>query len=229
MGNYTLVQALDRIVESNFSSVASELTSTIKLPPDPPSLVGVVQKLIEQDCYVPDDTYVHDNGYLKLTLATSDKSGAKLRIHLWPADTKKGNIHSHRWNLHSHVLFGRIRNQVFTEDSGGETYNAYEYSPDPELELYRLKELGQTQLVNTQDYELAVGTNYQLQRNVLHRTQAARSAPAATLMITFDAHPLNFTKVFSESKLIATGSVEVKRSSKPQLFSFLEQFYELVR
>lgn len=74
-------------------------------------------------------SYIHDNGFYKITLF--DDAVHKLRLHIWT--NSKGdymeNIHNHRWDLHSRILIGSYKNELYVRGAGGERYHEYSYRP----------------------------------------------------------------------------------------------------
>jgi hypothetical protein len=146
-------------------------------------------------------SYVHENGFYKLTVI--DKSNAKLRvrIHYWPArgvaPAQIENIHNHRFNYYSYILSGGISNRIWKVASNGATYQHYQYRPRMQKQSYVLDYRGESLLEECEERQYHSGDLYCMNAEDLHVASAYQFNDVVTLFIEERATLRPYADVFS--------------------------------
>ncbi len=116
-------------------------------------------------------SYVHDNGFRKIVLATGDGEAAKLTIHHWASDgcRPRGNVHNHRWDFVSVIACGRLVSVDWRDDPGGELFKRYRYQSPGVGTDYALVEDGAARIKAASEIEWPTGSAYFQPHSVLHQ------------------------------------------------------------
>jgi hypothetical protein len=133
-----------------------------------------------------DRSYLHRNGFLRLTLAWS--SSYYLRLHVW--DTRQGglpnfpeSIHNHNSDFASIILTGGYRHEIFRRSSAGESYHQYDYNSQRGSGSFSLESKGPTPLALISNSYLGPNTMYTLTTDVLHRVIPRADSLTASLVL----------------------------------------------
>ena len=173
-------------------------------------------------------SYVHDNGFAKLVLV---ERGFKLRLHYRPAAGVAAgaeNIHDHRWNFLSNVLFGELAVQKFqrcAESAPGAMHvlDCQYRARQVHGQSYGVIPQGLAHVRHVSTDILAAHSTYFLDGAVMHRLVARPGSSYATLVLT---HPPFATT----TRLMPTGDyareVAVTPMSPSQLASTLEMIIQ---
>src|SRR5438270_8647928 len=88
-------------------------------------------------------SYVHDNGFVKIVLASGNGTGGAVRLHVWTdGESGQNNIHNHCWPFTSLVLSGELEFEEYElAESGGIPVLHYAYLPAGGLN-YDLRRVG---------------------------------------------------------------------------------------
>jgi hypothetical protein len=137
-------------------------------------------------------SYWHSNGFAKLVVHVNDEPDFRLRLHVWPADDRRGsgyeNIHNHRWPFASIVLAGAIRVEQFREvddfdQRGTVVCNRLVYEAAAPGRVGRLRVEGKCALRKLGRPVYPAGTVYFCDTDMLHTVARASGGTAATLML----------------------------------------------
>lgn len=158
----------------------------------------LIDELIADAATHPADTlaraacsYHHPLGFEKITLLADDPAYT-LRIHIWPPSstvTVPEHIHNHRFCLASLVLHGSMTMRLFTQDAREQPMTRYAEEPG-EVDLgWRLRATGLSAVRRTADLNLATGSQYWLDADMLHQVLPHPVTATVTLFLqTPSAH-----------------------------------------
>lgn len=131
---------------------------------------------------------LHPLGFLCLSLKRSPSIG--ICVHIWiedvpNADLSTSPIHSHSWDLHSHVLFGRIGNaRVETESVPLERASHRVYQIESAQGADQITATSQyVRCARVETQYAAAGEEYRLSGGEFHTTVVAEGLPAATVLV----------------------------------------------
>lgn len=93
------------------------------------------------------------------------------RIHFWHTDLIKTageeELHNHRYNFKSHVLKGKLLNEVFTYDKVGSEYGLYQVSCSADSSE-ESKHIFNCTPIKVCSFETTTGQSYTLDHNFFH-------------------------------------------------------------
>lgn len=133
-------------------------------------------------------SYRHDNGFTKVPLLHDHCLRTKLRLHLWDPEEvftwAPQNIHNHRWNFASAILFGSLIQRRYEWARLGTPYHHYRYLARSNKDYYVLQHIGlaRAKLRGAERFER--GQVYGVSNDVLHQMEVPDSSFAATLVLT---------------------------------------------
>lgn len=142
-------------------------------------------------------SYFHANGFYKLVAAVGE--GFALRLHLWTGgkgEMEGGNLHSHRWDIASQVLLGKMRVRLYGPASDGELWAGWSYRSDDGADA--LEPCGGRRLRLVQLIDMGRGGGFSSPHDVIHHAEAL-SSEAMTLVVTSPRKSLS-TQVFSQGE-----------------------------
>ena len=135
---------------------------------------------------IADQSYLHNNGFLKLTLASAPEY--QVRLHVW--DTREDglpyfpeSIHSHTADFASAILTGGYRHEVFKESPIGDEYFWYRFRGARGARSFSLAYVAPACLKRISDGYLPAGTIYSLTSDVLHRVIPRPNCLTASLVL----------------------------------------------
>ena len=148
-------------------------------------------------------SFHHSNHFDKLVLL--DSAAHRLTIHLWRppytlAEVQDEQIHDHRCNFWSTVLFGSLRATEFARDPSGEPYAEVRYSPSwspSGVKHNGFRPVGTALLRGASRVNHESGSTYHLPWYTIHRISISEQ-PAASLV-------LRRPHIAAESSVFRTG------------------------
>ncbi len=149
-------------------------------------------------------SFGHTNHFDKIVLLGDETGGAfRLVLNLWrppyTADqVADGQIHNHRCEFWSTILFGSLRASEFERHESGEPYVELRYRPALNIRGEKRNEyriLGQCKLRRRTDVEWSKGMTYHLPRDRIHRIVIS-DEPTATLLLR-GPHEVVDTSIFA--------------------------------
>jgi hypothetical protein len=133
-----------------------------------------------------DRSYLHRNGFLRLTLAPS--ASYFLRLHVW--DTREGglpnfpeSVHNHNSDFASVILTGGYRHEIYLPGSSGESFHRYDYNSERGSKSFALESKGDVKLALVSNGYLGGNTVYTLTTDVLHRVIPKADSLTASLVL----------------------------------------------
>lgn len=146
------------------------------------------------------DSYLHENGFFKLTLAESVDGRFRVRLHVWDsgAPSHAQNVHNHRFDFVSFVLCGELSNILWTASSNGEPYAHYSYEPRSGRSDYQLHFHGTVRLGKTSSACWKKGDAYRMPIQALHTVEVSGRALPVTLLVEDRSRLLAHADVFSQ-------------------------------
>lgn len=178
--------------------------------------------------YTARKSYSHENGFDKITLF--ENNYCKMRLHIWLQNgiSYSENIHNHRWDFCSKILFGSylFENFQFDFKKNGEEYFEYEYLPKQNSDKYEMILRGKNYL-SVKEKGIRVRNNVHiLEQNELHKISSLEKI-TATLFLTGKSKK-NYTNVFSKTK-IDNSILPYRYISEEQLKLKLKQFLKVFK
>lgn len=115
------------------------------------------------------NSYEHDNGFIKILLAKSDSQQFRLRLHIWPeSPLLEQNIHDHRFDFWSSVFCGSLTNIEWNFKDDGVYMGHYLYFPRHGEDSYDLQWNGEKALSCTAQKTINAGSSYLVEKSTLH-------------------------------------------------------------
>src|SRR5579875_2111916 len=158
------------------------------------------------------DSYLHENGFLKLTLVTTPDF--QLRLHVW--DTREGglpylpeDIHSHTADFASVILLGGYQHEIFLETETGNEYHGYAYDGVRGSKIFSLEYAGLQCLRCVSNSYLPTRTAYNLNSEILHRVIPKPGCLTSSLVLKGPANN-PAVRVYSNSTLSAGTEIAVR-------------------
>lgn len=140
---------------------------------------------------VAEQSFHHTNHFDKIVfLADGDAGAMRLALNLWrppftTSEVADEQIHDHRCEFWSTILFGTLRSEEFERNTGGETYEEVRYRAAASLSGAKRNEyrpIGPVGLRRTRHVVHRAGTTYHLARRQIHRIVIS-DEPTATLLL----------------------------------------------
>jgi hypothetical protein len=155
---------------------------------------------------------IHNNGFLKIILATSPDY--QVRLHVWDCREGEGeavreSVHSHTADFSSMIILGAYRHEQFREMPDGDAYYSYGYRAFRGARSFSLTDTGVKHLQRVSDGRLPRGTIYTLAGDILHRVVPEPGTLTASLVIQGPRH-YSFVQVFADEQLNAGSEIAVQ-------------------
>lgn len=132
-------------------------------------------------------SYIHENGFYKLTVIDKPNAKFKIRLHFWPASSIKPaqleNIHNHRFNYYSYILKGSLLNRIWKVASSGAKFRHYLYNPRMRKQAYVLDYCGDAFLEASEERQYSNGDLYCMNAEDLHTASVPHNTDVVTLFI----------------------------------------------
>jgi len=183
---------------------AFELSASIGRPASVRSLLNSIQSSHRQLEDIARRSFRHTNHFDKIVfLENSGDASFRLALHLWrppytSEEVEDEQIHSHRNDFWSTVLFGELQSWEFVRSERGEQYHETLYRPSRTRAGAKLNEyspLGHARLRHTDIKQWKVGATYYLHHDKIHRIAISQFA-TATLLLK-GPHVAGSTSLFS--------------------------------
>jgi hypothetical protein len=132
------------------------------------------------------DSYVHANGFYKLSFPFMSESPVRIRLHVWPQldnSIAEGlpDAHNHQRPFVSRVLAGALSHDIMKVRTGAGPYLHFGYLTV--RNGHRYVRSGRANLDIARVETTAAGLVYSMDSKTVHRVQTKDSAYAATLVI----------------------------------------------
>jgi hypothetical protein len=129
----------------------------------------------------------HDNGFNKVVIGTSSRTGLKLVLHSWSLDQADDddNIHNHRWDFASVVIRGMLCSEIYSLRPEGvsEVYSSFSYSSPAGWEKYSFRESGLVSASSQALLRFSVASTYSWGHEIFHRAYAEEAPSTATIVV----------------------------------------------
>ena len=142
---------------------------------------AILSALTSEDALtkIGEQSYIHKNGFVKLTLAKVN--GKKYRVHIFDVDAVADqNIHNHRWDFTSKVLCGALPMYLYKVIDGKEYY-FHTYTRNGNT--YTVVHQGFCDIVEAPLRYFDAGTGYMMPKELHHRIGAVEEL-TVTYMVT---------------------------------------------
>ena len=179
---------------------------------------------------VPDSlplAYRHPNGFTKIRLVSLDDFGWTIRIHVWAQGSSDYDIHSHRWDFASQVLFGNLSEDTYRLGSGQGTYVQYQCSPSIEGR-YTFNFLGNCNVELVSQGRYQQGTSYTRDAQTLHLAYTKSASGAVTLFVQGPAKEASTRVIRRFGSDQAIRNVATPRCSDLEVISSLKEVAGLI-
>jgi hypothetical protein len=144
---------------------------------------------------IGEQSYIHKNGFIKLTLAKIN--GKKYRVHIFDVDAKADqNVHNHRWDFTSKVLCGALPMYLY-KVIGGKEYYFHTYTRDENT--YTVAHRGFCGLVEAPLQYFNAGMGYMMPKEIHHRIGAVEEL-TITYMVTEETNQFTCDLINLEDK-----------------------------
>ncbi len=141
-------------------------------------------------------SYVHENGFRKVTLLEAEDKSLALRLHVWKDVSVESNIHSHCFDLTSTVLTGSVEDKVFVEREDGVEIQKFLYNRRGTRKAYSLQSLGSAKLSVVERRLYGPGDRYGHKFDRLHSSKPMASE-VVTLFIADRRHAPDTALVYA--------------------------------
>ena len=177
-------------------------------------------------------SYIHYNGFYKITLLDSIDPKFKLRLHFWakqPTRLYSENIHDHKWNYSSCVLKGNLTMEEYKLSKNGKTKFSYEYLPINNSGTHKLNYLGKKEYKKLDERNLTESSIYFYEYFKLHRIIPNIYEDCATLL--FHGPYVNSDNVLigSENEIISNENMVSKKITQNELLMVLNSVIPSLR
>ena len=176
---------------------------------------------------VAEQSYVHDNGFAKLILSPEATGNLRVRLHSWSPtrDRDEQNVHSHCFNLVSHVLLGELTDvQWIPSASTGRPFRHYRYMTKLGGDSYRLELVSsEARLTEGPTNTYRRGATYELDRRALHQTRVPPHQETLTLFVEDRRQGLLEADVYSTKDIPESGEMASPQLTTEEYLSKLAQ------
>lgn len=133
------------------------------------------------------NSYLHENGFYKLTIIDRPDAKFRVRLHFWPfsvsSSVEEENIHNHRFNYYSCILKGVLLNKIWRIAPRGSKFRHYKYIPRTQKQSYVLDYCGEHFLEMHEESKYQSGDLYSMCAEDLHTVNVAQTNNVITLFI----------------------------------------------
>lgn len=116
-------------------------------------------------------SYVHENGFAKITFCSSNGGRLQARLHLWQDNYAISNIHTHCFDLHSTILHGCLVDRLYCESKDGVETPKFLYTRRKDRQNYPLESIGNARLMLTEAIVRRAGDQYAHRYDTIHSSE----------------------------------------------------------
>jgi hypothetical protein len=163
-------------------------------------------------------SYRHENGFIKLIAFSTPCNAFRLRVHVWPreCDIERLNVHNHRYSFISFIARGEIDDYSWSPSESGSRFDRFVYRPRDESGYYFHEHTGSAALQIRQVRRYRAGDLYALDSSELHCTAPAGTVAPVTFFVedrrALKAHAITYSRHQNAvEKRIYTPPVSVER------------------
>lgn len=130
------------------------------------------------------DSYIHPNGFYKISFPRSHDSPVRVRLHVWLGDefaNQEPDAHNHKWSFASKVLIGKVTHDLLHVTPGPGNYHHYEYKRVGRGHRYTRSGTVELQLRRVE--AAPKGIIYSMDSRTVHRVRPDESGCTATLVV----------------------------------------------
>ncbi|MFE9879080.1 hypothetical protein [Streptomyces sp. NPDC005784] len=127
--------------------------------------------------------YRHPNGFYKIKLLSPGADSWALRLHLWDGPVAQSDVHDHRWDFSSYIVWGGLLESQFVLERGAGSTPVFELAQRPSSGEYRYTPDGVGRLRETARTRRVAGESYTLDHRVLHRADPDGTYPVVTAVL----------------------------------------------
>lgn len=132
-------------------------------------------------------SYRHENGFIKLIAFCTPCNAFRLRVHIWPLTSEYNierlNVHNHRYSFISLIARGEIDDYSWLPSAFGTEFNRFLYKPRDESGCYFHEHEGKAMLRIDQMRRYSRGHLYSLDSSELHCTAPVGSVRPVTFFV----------------------------------------------
>jgi hypothetical protein len=133
------------------------------------------------------ESYVHANGFYKISFPGVNGSPARARLHVWPGSQESGrkaesDVHNHKWPFASRVLAGGLAHSILARRPGHGDYTHFRQVSETGRG-YTFMRIGDASLEEKPAAAIHRGVVYEMEPATIHKVSAAGDGYAATLVI----------------------------------------------
>jgi len=201
-----LLESLGDVSPETSRRAAFDLIASLGRPLSLRSLLDSIQSSPEQLQRIAQRSFHHTNHFDKIILLDDEVNARfRLALHLWRPpfsldEVDDEQIHNHRNDFWSTILFGELESWEFVRSEYGEPYHETLYRPSRTATSAKVNEyspLGSAFLRPTGIHRWEAGSTYYLQHAIIHRIAISQLA-TATLLLK-GPHVAEATSLFSSS------------------------------
>jgi hypothetical protein len=192
--------------------------------------------LLQQDMAAVEElarkSYLHENGFYKLTILDNPIGRIRMRLHLWSANVNVSsveNIHNHRFNYFSHLLAGTLLNKIWKITLRGAEFKRYKYYPRLLEQSYALDYCGESRLENVQETKYRIGDTYWMDAREFHTVNVEPGTDALTLFVEDRSNLRSYADVFSNRYFERTVFCPANSLKPSEYITLLIQIIALIR
>lgn len=177
----------------------------------------------------------HPLGFLSFKVGYLAEFNGAVRIHYWPNSKReykepRWQIHTHTFDLESHVLLGTIKNINYKIDElSGKKF--YIYKAFYEKNSTQIKYAGKEVKLSTfKMHDINPGESYSIEKNTFHESVVQESQECLTFVIernkNTETHPL----IAGETILnTAPPEFEYRSANAAGMISTIERYLEIIK
>jgi hypothetical protein len=166
--------------------------------------------------------YRHPNGFIKIRLASLKDFDWTVRLHIWAKGSSDYDIHSHRWDFASRVIFGSLAENTYKLTAGEGDYRQYRCSPSLEGR-YTLDFQSNCNVELDDQMWYQQGTSYERDARALHMAHTNSSSGAVTFFVQGPAAKFSTTVIRRPGWDEVARNVVAPRCSNRELIALLKE------
>lgn len=231
---YTFKKKCDELLSDTYIYPVKEFENTNTFLPTNQDIRNLLTNILQNSSLLADiasSSYAHKNGFDKIVLIDSKCPQYNIRLHIWWPQTQVDaheNIHSHPWHFNSRILTGSYRYSEYVESETGKEFYEYAYNPPLDTNSSKLNFISKTELKKVFDCLMKSGTEYSVERKLLHQVQSTRNLVTSSL-VTQGADVHYPSRVFFETPFVENDiDVPANRYTPIQLNNILKTYLDFL-